>query len=161
MRKTFNNSAQPVSFKGRRLTGYKVIKNLRYGDSGLAFTKNYTIEKLQFTFLKKKLKIFLKSKNQRHIKTWFFLAENYPIFKKGKNARMGKGKGIYQRLSYRLKKNQIFIEFHNLNVLFLSRISNMLKLSANLRNVVVRCESKYTLILSGKNISFYKLYRRF
>ena len=41
--------------------------------------------------------------------------ENTPIFKKGKNARMGKGKGIFQRLTYRVKKNQIILEFFNMN----------------------------------------------
>jgi len=160
LKKLFNNSNQPVSFKMRRLTGYSKFCNLRYGNLGLAFTKNYTIEKLHFTQLKRKLKVFLKGRNQKHVKTWFFLSENYPIFKKGKNARMGKGKGIYQRLSFRVKKNQIFIEFFNLNMLFLSRVSHSLNLNANLRNKIVSNTLDYNLVLSRKNISYYKLYKR-
>ena len=61
MRKIFNNSHQPVSFKKRGLLGYR-RSMLRFGTAGLRFTSNYTIEKLHFVTLKKKFKFFLKNK---------------------------------------------------------------------------------------------------
>lgn len=160
MRKIFNNSHQPVSFKKRGLLGYR-RSMLRFGTAGLRFTSNYTIEKLHFVTLKKKFKFFLKNKKSSiYLKTWFFLSENTPIFKKGKNSRMGKGKGVYQRLAFRVKKNQIFIEFFNLNVIFLKKISSFLQSNSNLKNAVVD-NNNYKLNLFKTQLSYYKIYKRF
>jgi len=58
-----NNTSLPVSFKNRNLLGYKK-SHLRFGDLGLKFDKNYTIEKLHLVVLKKKFKFFLKKKKK-------------------------------------------------------------------------------------------------
>ena len=162
MRKVFNNSTQPVSYKNRKISGYKALQGLNYGNTGLAFTKNYTVEKLHFTLLKRKLKLFLKSKDhKKYFKAWFLLSDNYPIFKKGKNARMGKGKGMYQRLSFRVKKNQTFLEFQNFNTLFVNKVSSMLRSNSNLNNKVIVNSLNYNLLIGQRNVSYYKMYRRF
>lgn len=155
------NNPQPTSYKKRYLTGYSNSK-LRFGNVGLRFEKNYTVEKLHIVSLKKKFKFFLKKKKDKNIttKAWFFLLENHPIFKKGKNARMGKGKGIYQRISFRVKKNQIFLEFFNINPLFLHKISNFFIKNSFIKNTVVNA-NKYFLNQNNTNVSFYKLYNRY
>lgn len=74
---------------------------------------------------------------------------------------MGKGKGIYQRMAFRVKKNQIFMEFRNLNYMFLKKLSNNFYLTSNLRNTICAKNNKYLLQLSKTPVSFYKLYYRF
>jgi ribosomal protein L16/L10AE len=155
-----NNTSLPVSFKNRNLLGYKK-SHLRFGNLGLKFDKNYTIEKLHLVVLKKKFKFFLKKKKKISTKAWFFISENFPIYRKGKNARMGKGKGIYQRMAFRVKKNQIFLEFRNLNYMFLKKLSNNFYLTSNLHNTICAKDNKYLLQLSKTPVSFYKLYYRF
>jgi len=152
----FNNTR--ALFKKRRPAGYLKTK-LDFGNLGLKFDKNYTFEKLHLLFLKKKLKFFLKKKLKNQ-NMWFFLIENFSVFKKGKNSRMGKGKGIFQRKSYMVKKNKKFLEFLNLNVLFLKKISYFFKKFSNLKTSTV-IPYKQGLIFYKTNLSFYKLYYRF
>jgi len=73
---------------------------------------------------------------------------------------MGKGKGVYQRLAFRVKKNQIFIEFFNLNVIFLKKISSFLQSNSNLKNAIVD-NNNYKLNLFKTQLSYYKIYKRF
>ena len=121
------NSYKPVSFKKRYNTGY-LISKLKYGDSGLRLVKTYNIEYIYIVNLKKKIKFFLNWKKKFFNRNlWIFLKGNTPISKKSKNSRMGKGKGSFLRLSCRLKKNFIFLEFLNLNLILLNRIKIFLK----------------------------------
>lgn len=147
-----------TTFKKRGLTGF-ILPKLIFGSLGLKLNKNYTFEKLHLFILKKKLKFFLKKKIQQK-KVWFFLAENYPVFCKGKNARMGKGKGLYQRTIFRTKKNKIFLELFNINFIFLKKISIFFKKYSNLKNSVVTLKNT-KLVLFKQNLQFYKLYNRF
>ena len=153
------NTQNPTTFKKRYIYGY-VKPKLRFGNLGLKIDKNYTLEKLYIILIKKKLKFFLKKKTKIKTSTWFFLIENNPVFKKGKNARMGKGKGIFQRCVYRVKKNQILLEFFNLNKLFLKKISQLLKSNANINNSLYY-NYNYNIILNQKNLTYYNLYNRF
>ena len=91
---------------------------------------------------------------------WFLLIENFSVFKKGKNSRMGKGKGIFQRRSYIVKKNKKFLEFLNLNFLFLKQISLFFKNYSNLKTSII-VPYKQCLLFYKTNLSFYKLYYRF
>ncbi len=76
MRKN-NNTSLPVSFKNRNLLGYKK-SHLRFGDLGLKFDKNYTIEKLHLVVLKKKFKFFLKKKKKNIYKNLVFYIWEFP-----------------------------------------------------------------------------------
>ena len=158
MRKSIN-TPHPVSFKKRKLNGYTNC-SLKFGNVGLKLDKNYTIEKLYITALKKRLKFFLKKKTKLKQQTWFFLMENTPVFKKGKNARMGKGKGIYQRMVFRVKKHKTLLEFFNINLLFLNKVSVFFKNTFNVHNSVVG-NNKYNLNQGNKTLTYYKLYNRF
>ena len=59
---------------------------------------------------------------------WFFLTANYPVTKKSKNSRMGKGKGSFLRWQIRVPFNLIFLEFKILNYLSYFFFFNKLKL---------------------------------
>jgi hypothetical protein len=56
-------SYKPVSFKKRYSAGY-TFTNLRYGNLGLKFLKEYNIEHIYMLELKKKLKFFLNLKKK-------------------------------------------------------------------------------------------------
>lgn len=72
--------------------------------------KSYNLEYIYIYAFKKILKKFYKFKNKRK-KIWLFLFKNYPLTRKSKNARMGKGKGSLVRYCARILKNQNIFEF--------------------------------------------------
>ena len=152
MKNLMTNSS---SFKKRRITGY-ILPKLIFGTIGLKFDKNYTFEKPHLFILKRKLKFFLKKKSL-YKKSWCFLSPNYRIFFKGKNSRMGKGKGTYKRTVYRIKKNKIFLEFFNLNYIFLKKISLFFKKYSNLENSIFKL-TKPKLNLFQTDLKLYNIY---
>ena len=106
----FNSkNREMISFKKRYDLGYKNLK-LVWGDYAMILEKSYNIEYIYIFNFKKILKKFYKFKNKRK-KVWLFLFKNYPLTRKSKNARMGKGKGSLVRYCSRILKNQNIFEF--------------------------------------------------
>ena len=112
MRNLIINTNKQNSFKKRINSGYLKL-NLKVGVFGFFFLKPFLFEFLYFIFIKKFLKFFNKNKysNFNKFKYWSFLTGNFPISKKSKNSRMGKGKGSFLRWSIKLKQNFYFFEF--------------------------------------------------
>ena len=153
------NSPKFVSFKKRYLRGYQ-YKFLRYGNLGIFFIKSYRIENMHLFDLKKKFKFFLnKSKKDLNNQLWIFINKNYPVSKKPKNSRMGKGKGKFIRLCTILPKNYIFLEFLNINILLLKKIMNYFSLKNNFKISYVQ-KNNSVIFFKHKNISFFKKYKR-
>jgi len=153
-----SNNAFPVSFKKRKNTGYS-LKKTSFGLSSLKLKKSFLLENIYLVFLKKKIKKFVKKKTKK-AKVWFFLIENYPISRKGKNTRMGKGKGNYIRMVTRVKKNKILLEINNINTIFLKKIRLFFKKKTGL-DLIVDFKKVKQVIFRKRNISFYNSYRRF
>ena len=84
------------------------------------------------------IKTFRRRSRRRGYRLNFFFKPNYFIFRKGKNARMGKGKGRFKRLSLNLRKNKLFMAISGLShtrvLIFFKNISR----KTNLRFVVSR-----------------------
>ena len=153
-------SFKAVSFKKRYKTGYDFSK-LKYGSIGLKFLKNYNIEYIYLFELKKKLKFFLNLRKKILNKNlWIFLQGNTPISKKSKNSRMGKGKGSLLRMSCRVKKNTIFMEFLNLNYIILQKIVLHFRIKNNL-NVQILKKDDFNIFFKKKNLCYYKIYKQF
>lgn len=153
-------SFKAVSFKKRYKTGYDFSK-LKYGSIGLKFLKNYNIEYIYLFELKKKLKFFLNLRKKILNKNlWIFLQGNAPISKKSKNSRMGKGKGSLLRMSCRVKKNTIFMEFLNLNYIILQKIVLHFRIKNNL-NVQILKKDDFNIFFKKKNLCYYKIYKQF
>ena len=70
---------------------------------------------------------------------------------------MGKGKGTYKRTIYRIKKNKIFLEFFNLNYIFLKKISLFFKKYSNLENSIFKL-TKPKLNLFQTDLKLYNIY---
>jgi hypothetical protein len=73
---------------------------------------------------------------------------------------MGKGKGSFLRLSCRIKKNTIFMEFLNLNIIVLKKIMMFFKKKNNLSLQLVQ-KDNFNVIFKKKNICYYKIYKQF
>lgn len=99
------------SLKKRNFT-YNSHANLKFGNIGFFFSKYTRFEYNYFFFFKKLLKIFNKTKYSAYSKFfyWFFLKANFPVSKKSKNSRMGKGVGLFLRWAIRLNPNIYFLE---------------------------------------------------
>lgn len=116
-------SKEQVSFKNRNRFKYKSVK-LSYGDSGFVTLKNTQFEYVFFFYIKRFLKYFFKFKYAlgNYFKIWVFLKANFPISKKSKNARMGKGKGSFSRWLIKLDEGHTLMEFKNIPLLRLLKL---------------------------------------
>jgi ribosomal protein L16/L10AE len=153
------NTAQFKSFKKRYLTGY-TYKSLKYGNLGIYFNQSYRVENMHLFDLKRKFKFFLtKSKKGLNNQLWIFITRNYPISKKPKNSRMGKGKGKFVRLCTRVPKNFVFLEFLNINIILLKKIVHYFSLKNNFKISYLQKNTK-SLFFKSKNITFYNKYKR-
>lgn len=102
----------------------KVNPVLKVGNCGFFFWGNLRFEFVYLKLLRRRFKITLKKKKKTSLnrKIWLNLKSNYPISKKPKNSRMGKGKGSFFRWSIRLKPMVCFMEFYGFHPLVLHKI---------------------------------------
>jgi len=118
---------ETTSFKKRYTLGYKTPK-LIFGDFSITLCKSYNLEYIYIYNFKKSLKKYHTFKKNNNLKkVWLFLHKNYPLTKKSKNARMGKGKGTLSRYCARVLQNHNLLEFSGFNlseVIRLKRIFN-------------------------------------
>jgi len=114
---------ETTSFKKRYNIGFKKPV-LVFGDFSFTVTKSYNLEYIYIYNFKKSLKKYHNFKTTTQ-KIWLFLHKNYPLTKKSKNARMGKGKGAIARYCSRILQNHNVFEFVGFslkNLLFLKKI---------------------------------------
>lgn len=128
MRFFYIKTREQVSFK-KRNQSYNSTKLLKFGNLGFFFLKEIRFEYLYFFFFKKLIKLLNKNKYCTFNKFfyWFFLKGNFPLTKKSKNSRMGKGKGMFLRWSIKLKPNFFFLEFLCFNTFFFINYFNKKK----------------------------------
>ena len=107
---------ETISFKKRYTIGFKK-KKLIFGDFSIVFCKSYNIEYIYMYNFKKSLKKYYTFKKNNIKKVWLFLHKNYPLTKKSKNSRMGKGKGSFVRFCSRVLQNHNLLEFSGFNIL--------------------------------------------
>jgi ribosomal protein L16/L10AE len=93
--------------------------------TSLILNKKLLFEGVYYVFLRKLLRKNLKKNNT--CKIWVFLKPNYPISKKSKNSRMGKGVGSFLRWATQLNPNFVLLKTYNLNHIRLIKIKNSLK----------------------------------
>jgi hypothetical protein len=122
LRLNFINIKKQNSFK-KRTNHKKKNQKLTIGSVGILTVINFRFEFIYFSLLKRYLKKNLKTKFNYLIqpRVWVNLRSNYPLTRKSKNSRMGKGKGSFLRWSILTYKNQIIVEFLNF-----SRIRSLL-----------------------------------
>lgn len=117
-------NVETTSFKKRYPVGYRYL-DIKFGDAAFTFCKSYNIEYIYIYNYRRSLKKFYKFKKNTKKKLWLFLHKNYPLTKKSKNSRMGKGKGGLSRYCSRILKNHNIFEFAGFNfyeLVFLKKI---------------------------------------
>ena len=118
-------SIEQVSFKRRNKRSIKKTK-LVYGNSGFIILKTIQFEYAYFYLIRKFLKFFFKFKYSldNYFKIWVFLKANFPVSKKSKNSRMGKGKGAFIRWMIKINQGSTLLEFKNINNIRLQKLNN-------------------------------------
>ena len=106
---------ETTSFKKRHKIGY-ILPKIVFGEFSLVLCKSYNIEYIYIYNFKKSLKKYYNFKKNNLKKVWLFLHKNYPLTKKSKNARMGKGKGALNRYCSRVLQNHTLFEFSGFNL---------------------------------------------
>ena len=116
LRNFFLKTQEQVSFKKRyQLPKKKLTKN--FGNIIFFSKKQIRFEPIYFNIFRKWLKLYLVFKKYPFLKNriWISLNLNYPISRKSKNARMGKGKGSFFRWTSIISKNHKLCELSFLN----------------------------------------------
>ncbi len=151
---------ETVSFKKRYKVGYSLPK-LTFGDFSLTLCKSYNLEYIYLYNFKKSLKKYHTFKQNTNKKVWLFLHKNYPLTKKSKNARMGKGKGALNRYCSRVFQNHNLFEFSGFNLCELRRLQKILnkKINIPLKITTSFFSTKNTIFNKrNENIFFLKRY---
>ena len=103
----------------------------------------------------KKLRRPQKRKVFYHRKMWFWLRKNFPISRKSKNARMGKGKGKFLRWIIRVPRNYIILEFFGWHHTTLKYICYKINKKNNLQiNWFTRLLEKPQIVFSKHKYSY-------
>ena len=151
---------ETTSFKKRYNLGFK--KNfLIFGDFSFTLCKSYNIEYIYIYNFKRGLKKYFTFKKGIK-KVWLFLHKNYPLTKKSKNSRMGKGKGGLVRYCSRVLQNHNLFEFTGFNS---KELLSLKKIFEKKINIPVRIcgdffiNKSYTQNNFNENWFFFRKYR--
>lgn len=153
---------ETTSFKKRYSIGYR-LPSLIFGVFSFTLLKSYNIEYIYLYNFRKSLKKYYNFKKSKVKKVWLFLHRNYPLTKKSKNARMGKGKGTITRYCSRILQNHNLFEFTGFN---LNELISLKKILNKKVGVPIKINTSFFLNKSYKYTSFsenffaYKKYQR-
>jgi len=150
---------ETTSFKKRYQLGYKHT-GLLFGDFSITLCKSYNIEYMYIYNFKKSLKKYYSFKKGNK-KVWLFLHKNYPLTKKSKNSRMGKGKGTIARFGARVLQNHNLVEFSGFNLGEIFRLKNLLGKKTNIPTKLIGgffLNTDYTIYQKNERWFFFKNY---
>ena len=155
------NNKEIMSFKKRYNMGFKK-PSILWGDFSMIFEKSYNVEYIYIKNFKKILKKFFKFKKKTK-KVWFFLSKNYPLTKKSKNSRMGKGKGKFVRYCSRILAHHSIFEFSGFSILNLNRLkiifNRKLKIQINIFSKFFK-NKQYKFLKKNENFFFHKIRKK-
>lgn len=150
------------SFKKRYKIGYNKPK-LIFGNFSITACKSYNLEYIYLYNFKKSLKKYHTFKKNGFKKVWLFLHKNYPLTKKSKNARMGKGKGTLNRYCSRVLQNHNLLEFSGFNLREIVNLRKIFKKKVNLPTKIISnffLNKNYLFTDSNENFFFFKKYQK-
>lgn len=153
---------ETTSFKKRYKIGFNKLK-LIFGNFSITTCKSYNIEYIYLYNFKKSLKKYYTFKKNNIKKVWLFLHRNYPLTKKSKNARMGKGKGALNRYCSRIPQNHNLLEFKGFNLCEVLKLKKIFKKKVNLPTKIIGnffLNKNYIFANSNENFFFFKKYQR-
>jgi hypothetical protein len=124
LRSTNAQKKTPAIQKRRFFYPINLKTMLTIGNAGFFFFNNIRFEFVYLKLFRRRFRITFKRGKRLAFnrKVWLNLCANYPISKKYKNARMGKGKGSFARWSIKIKPMLCFMEFFGFHPALLKRI---------------------------------------
>ena len=152
---------ETTSFKKRFKIGYKLPK-LIFGDFSLTLCKSYNLEYIYLYNFKKSIKKYFFFKKHTFKKVWLFLHKNYPLTKKSKNSRMGKGKGTISRYCSRIFQNHNLLEFTGFNLRELISLRKIFKKKIQIPTKIHSnffLNKNYIFNLKNQNFFFFKKFK--
>ena len=126
---------ETTSFKKRHKTKNSDVV-LRFGACAFLLQKTTNVEFNYISYFRRILKIFFKFRKTKFKKIWIFLNKNFPITKKSKNARMGKGKGKLLRYCMKITSNYTLFEFDGFSKNYLCRIRKLFNFRLHTRILI-------------------------
>ena len=153
---------ETTSFKKRYKIGY-TLPRLIFGEFSLLICKSYNLEYIYIYNFKKSLKKYYNFKKNSSKKVWLFLHKNYPLTKKSKNARMGKGKGTFSRFCSRVLQNHNLLEFSGFNLREVVVLKKIFKKKVNIPTKIAGNffkNNNYIFSNLNENLFFLKKYQK-
>ena len=89
--------------------------------------------------------------------------KNYPLTKKSKNSRMGKGKGSLSRYCARVNQNHNLFEFIGFNIQEILSIKNILKKKTKIPFKIYAnffLKKEYVFLKKNENFFFFRFYKK-
>lgn len=113
-----------VSQKKRFIFKRRTVSFRFFGSAAFFFLHQVQFEFIYLRLFRRRLRIMLRRKGNRYKnrRVWLNLKVNFPISKKAKNSRMGKGKGAFLRWVARVSPFSVFFSFFGLSFYFLKKL---------------------------------------
>lgn len=146
-----------VSQKKRYIYKRRATILLSNGSASFYFFHTIKFECVYLKFLRRRIKLLIKKIKKKYLsrKIWINLKANYPLSKKSKNSRMGKGKGSFLRWVIIIKPMLSFLEFFGFNAFYLISLKNKLKY---LYHSDIKLFLEYKTICLWARPNFYKFF---
>lgn len=122
---------------------------LKIGDSCIFFFNNFRFDLIYMRLLRQSIKRSVKKFKRLSLsrRVWISLRPAYPISKKSKNARMGKGHGSFFRWAIKLYPNVPFVSFKGIGKYSLLIILRRLRFLFSVH--------PYLLVTQSKSVSLF------
>lgn len=114
----------PVSQKKRFILKRQGYGFIFFGSAAFFFLHQAQFEFVYLRLVRRRLRIMLKKKGNRYKnrRIWLNLKANFPISKKAKNSRMGKGKGAFVRWVAIIAPFSVFFSFFGVSFYLLKKL---------------------------------------
>lgn len=154
----FQKSDQKVQVSQKKRS---VVKRIAphfkfFGSISFFFLHQVQLEFIYLRLLKRRMRIMLKRRGNRfkNRKIWFNLRGNFPVSKKSKNSRMGKGKGLFLRWVVRIRPFSVFFSFFGFSFYILVKFKNKINFLLKSKLFIV---SRYKTTPLWSSLGFVKV----
>lgn len=133
----------------KRTVAKRTNANFKHiGSAAFFFLHQIQLEFIYLRLIRRRVRLMLKKRGHRYRyrRVWLNLKANFPISKKSKNSRMGKGNGLLLRWVVRLKPLSVFLSFFGFSFYVLKKL---------MRRINFLLKSKICLVHKLKKITMW------
>ena len=126
MRTLLKTQSGAKRFKRRFVRAAKALPHTKFGDSAYYFDNNFRLDLVHVRLFRRVVRRCCRKQRSankvRH--TWLCLKPGFPLSKKSKNSRMGKGHGMFFRWAFKVYPYRVFMAFWGFNYHTLKNAAN-------------------------------------